>query len=193
MCAPAHRLGFAILVVTAGGLLLVSPCHAQTRPRTLGAVRRFQFTDEREIKKDWKLSGQWRIEGQGVRLYSNKATALESLYKVIGDLELVIHYDISPRRELVVELWGEQLELPMPDLKVKGTIPSVARFTRKGDSITYQNGREKPTIVQIPEARRDQATAIGIRLDRKSRSTTARELFIRAVDLKATRIERDVD
>lgn len=190
MSRGAREVGLVFLLVLGGRLCLGSAAQPQTKPTPPGFAKKFRFADESEIKKDWKLSGTWRIEGQGLRLYADKTTELESTFKVMGDMDLALDYEISPRRELVVSLWGEHFELKTPDTKLKTLVPLKARITRKGDAITFRTGNDKGTTVKLQEKRRDQASALVIHLDRKSTSRTYRELFIRSIEVKAATVER---
>ncbi len=195
MSGRVQRGGLAALLL-AGlcGPALHPPLQADETPTSLPLTKRFKFPDEREIKKDWKLSGDWRVEGQGLRLYGEKTTELESKYRFRGDLELQIEFEISPRRELCVGLWGELFEFK-PEVKKtpKGNILAVGRLVRRGDDVKFHVGNDAWTTVKVHESRRDSATPLVIHLDRKTSSRSARELLLRSVTVKAAHAERPAD
>lgn len=192
MAGPILRAAL-LAALLAGSLFLPdqpTPAQAPSRQAKYALSKRFRFPDEREIRKDWKLSGEFRIEGQGLRLY-DKSAELESLIKYKGDLELVIEFDVSPRRELVVKLWDEEFEFrPEPPKGAKGLIPSVAMLVRKGEGVYFRTGTEPQTTVKLQEKQRDKATPLVLGLDKKSTSKTARELLLRSITVKAAAIER---
>lgn len=198
MRGRVNGVGLVLLLLVGGFVILDSqpPVAAQTRPVKKPAPpgKRYRFVDEKEINKDWKLTGEWRIEGQGLRIYADKTTELESKQSYKGDLELTIEYEMNPRRELTVTAWGEQFDFRIEVSKTpKGNVPSTASLSRKGESVTFRTTTMHAQIVKLSESKLDKATPLVIRIDRKTTSKTARDMLIKSILIKAAEVDVAAD
>lgn len=169
---------------------LTAPLSIVAQSGRYSVTKRFRFTDLNEIQKDWKILGEKRIEGQGLRLY-DKASEIEALYLLRGDCEITVEFEASSRRELCIDLWGESFEFK-PDLPKtpRGDIPGVALLIRKGNEVQYRTGSIPFLTVKLDEGQRNKPTSLVLHMDRKSSSKVNRELLIKSVNIRAVVMQR---
>lgn len=144
------------------------------------------FTDERIVKRDWELLGNWRIEAVGVRLYGGAGhkspgepgavALLRSRSAFKGDLSVEIAYQMSPNCEIWMHAWNQQFEF-------KETGKAIARLVRKGDTVTFSSGNQPPTTVKLREENLDSETPIAFHLDRRNLYRPRMELLVLGITI----------
>jgi hypothetical protein len=157
-----------------------SPRPVQAQPADFSGSKRFRFTDEKEIDRDWTLNkgnSSWQIEGEGLRLYLG--TVLESKFLVSGDLHLEMKYDLLPRCEIWMTIWGQRFEF-------KGDGSKVAFLHRTGNTVVFGSESERPTTVKLKSSQEALSTPITIRLDGLNLYRPKMELLVKSIAVSKT-------
>jgi LSD1 subclass zinc finger protein len=162
-----------------------SPRPVQSQPADFSGSKRFRFRDEKEIDRDWTLNkgnSSWQIEGEGLRLYLG--TVLESKFLVSGDLHLEINYDLLPRCEIWMTIWGQRFEF-----KADGS--KVASLHRTGKTVVFGSGSERPTTLKLKSSQEALSTPITIRLDGLNLYRPKMELLVKSIAVSKTPLTPD--
>jgi hypothetical protein len=157
------------------------PHPVQSRPAAFSGSKRFRFTDEVEINKDWVLdkgNSSWRIEGDGLRL-TNQGALLESRFDVSGDLDLEMSYDMLPRCEIWMTIWGQRFEF-----KADGS--KAAYLRRTGNTVVFGSGSESRTTLKLKSSQEALSTPITIRLDGLNLYRPKMELLVKSIAVSNT-------
>jgi WD40 repeat protein len=157
------------------------PLPVEPRPAAFSGAKRFRFTDEEEINRDWTLArgnSSWRIEGEGLKL-TDQGALLESKFSVRGDLRLEMNYDMLPRCEIWVTIWGQRFEF-----KADGS--KAATLHRTGDTVVFGSGSGPRTTLKLKSSQARLSTPITIRLDGLNLYRPRMELLVRSIGVSTT-------
>ncbi len=145
------------------------------KPRRAKPIQYF-FTKEAVIKKDWQLTGDWRIEAEGVRLMNQKAE-LQSIKPYVGDFAIQIAYSMDKNCEIWFSMWGEIFRF-----EAVGT--SVATLVRKGDTVNYSCAGMLTKVIKLKESQMANASPILLHLDRRNLWRPRMELVIHGIKIQ---------
>jgi len=112
------------------------PVRKQPPKATKSAV--FQFGDEQQIKQDWDLHGDWRIQNGNIRLLDE--ANMRSLFRVKGDSAIQVSYEGGNYHRLRVTAWGQ-------------TFVATKSFsvTRRGGDVIFSEEGGRPEVVTLKQ------------------------------------------
>ncbi len=141
--------------------------------KTQDSTKTYTFTDENTLKQNWELSGPWRVEAEGLRIYGGAGNVepgkrggvslLKSSSVFTGDFALEMAYKMSDRCEIWLHLWNQQFEFT-------ATGNAVARLVRKGDTVMLTSGNQAPKTIKLKAENLESATPIALHLDRRKKN-----------------------
>jgi hypothetical protein len=105
----------------------------------------YVFKDESQIKKDWELTGSWRFEGEGLRLF--KDAMLVSRDEFHGDFLIdvaVLRPKVTYSVRVHIVFFGESFEFDAKQSK-------MVRIQKTGDAITLIQPDRQPQVIKLKD------------------------------------------
>ena len=119
----------------------------------------YLLNDEAIIKRDWSVCGNWRIEGEGVRLYSPNPH-IDLRRKLTGDFTMKFTFEVQGHFSSVsVNMLNESLDFG----ERKGR--HVAMVMRKGSVMSFACDNDSPRTVTVKEENVRPDTSLSIHLN----------------------------